>query len=63
MILNEQYNTLKKFQFTEGKGSYLKKNKFFFLDLSCFNGVLFFGHNHEIFRTSLLDFVKKKNIL
>ena len=63
MILNKQYKILKKFQFSEGKGSYLKKNNFFFLDLSCFSGVLFFGHNHKIFRKSLLDFVKKKNIL
>ncbi len=58
-ILNEGYNSSKNL-FKSGKGPHIKGiNNKNYLDLSCGSGTILLGHNNQIFRQSLKEFLSK----
>ncbi len=58
-ILNEGYNSSKNL-FKSGKGALIKgiNNKSYF-DLTCGSGTILLGHNNEIFKKSIKEFIKR----
>ena len=58
-ILNEGYNTSKNL-FKSGKGALIKGiNNKSYIDLTCGSGTILLGHNNEIFKKSIKEFVKR----
>ena len=59
IILNEGYSKAKLI-FDKASGNKILVNKKFLYDLSYSSGVVFLGHNHNIFKKSLKEFINKK---
>jgi glutamate-1-semialdehyde 2,1-aminomutase len=59
IILNEGYSKAKLI-FDKASGNKILVNKKFLYDLSYSSGVVFLGHNHNIFKKSLKEFINNK---
>ena len=58
-ILNEGYNSSKNL-FKSGKGPYITgNNNKTYLDLTCGSGTILLGHNNQVFKNSLKEFLNK----